>query len=98
MIENQSPYICHLFVCTNNRGGERTSCADGGSPAFKAAIKQEIADRGWKGRVRVSEAGCLGLCEKGPNIIIYPHKIWFSAVTANDLPEIFQTLEDIMGK
>jgi len=97
MEQNESPYICHLFVCTKTRGGERKSCADSDSPAFKAAIKQEIADRGWKGRVRVSDSGCLGLCEKGSNIIIYPQKIWFSAVNENDLPEIFQALEEIMG-
>jgi|GEM_PF-5778322 len=24
--QNESPYVSHVFVCTNDRGGERKSC------------------------------------------------------------------------
>ena len=24
-----SPYACHIFVCTNDRRGEKKACADG---------------------------------------------------------------------
>jgi (2Fe-2S) ferredoxin len=91
-----SPYACHIFVCTNDRGGARKSCADGTSALIKAALKQEIARRGWKGRVRVSECGCMGLCEQGPNVIVYPHKGWFSAASAEDVPAIIALVEEIL--
>ncbi len=96
MQQHITPYKCHLFVCTNSRGGERKSCGDERAADLKATIKAEIKKRGWKGIVRVSETGCLGVCNTGPNIMIYPQKIWFSAVSADDLPEIFQIVEEIV--
>lgn len=94
---NESPYIAHVFVCTNDRKGVRKSCADGGSEGFKDALKNAVAAKGWKGKVRVSSSGCLGLCEAGPNVMIYPQKIWFSGVTPDSLPEILAALERIMA-
>jgi (2Fe-2S) ferredoxin len=91
-----TPYKCHLFVCTNSRSGEQKSCGDEGTPDLKAAIKAEIKNRGWKGIVRVSASGCLGVCESGPNIMIYPQKTWFSDVSSDNLPEIIQTVEEIV--
>ena len=96
MKQSVSPYKCHLFVCTNTRGGEQKSCGDEGTPAFKAAIKAEIKNRGWKGIVRVSASGCLGVCDIGPNIMIYPQNMLFSGVTRDDLPEIIQLVERIV--
>ena len=93
MKKQQTPYACHLFVCIKTRKGERKSCGDGDNPDLKTRLKSEIKSRGWKGRVRVSDSGCLGLCDSGPNILLYPQGIWFSDVSESDLPEIFQTLE-----
>ncbi len=50
----ESPYVCHIFVCTNDRNGERRSCADHNSPLLKKALKEEVGNRGWKNQVRVS--------------------------------------------
>ena len=96
MKQHTSPYKCHLFVCTNSRGGEQKSCGDEGAPDLKAAIKTEIKNRGWKGIVRVSTSGCLGVCESGPNIMLYPQKTWFSAVSIDNLPDIIHTVEGIV--
>ena len=93
-----SPYTCHLFICTKSRGGDRKSCGDGGSTELKSVLKDEVKKRGWKPRVRVSESSCLGVCDAGPNIMIYPQKIWLSEVTAADTPAILQTLAEILGE
>ncbi len=88
-----SPYRCHLFVCTNNRHDERKSCADGGTNLrLKELLKEEINKRGWKGVVRVSDSGCLGLCDAGPNVLLYPQQIWFSGVSGQDVPAILETV------
>ncbi len=96
------PYTCHVFVCTNNRHGERKSCADGGNEALKDFLKEKIEKRGWKTRVRVSNCGCMGLCARGPNVILYPEGIWFSDVSAGEggriLDEIAALLPNISGK
>ncbi len=93
---SESPYICHVFVCTNDRHGERKSCADGDSNSIRMVLKQEIYNRGWKGRVRVSQSGCLGLCENGPNVLLYPQQFWYSSVISKDLGEIMAHIERIL--
>ena len=95
--KNESPYVCHIFVCTNDRSGQRKSCADGNSPLIRAALKKEIAKRSWKPRVRVSQSGCLGLCGDGPNVILYPQKVWFSGVSPSDVAEIIAKVEEVLA-
>jgi len=96
--EQKSPYDSHVFVCTNDRGGVRKSCADGNSQEIRARLKAEINKRGWKGRVRVSQCGCMGLCAKGPNVMIYPQKSWFSAATSEDANDIITRIESMLEK
>ena len=96
MKNKKTPYKCHLFVCTRSRNGEEKSCADGHSSEVKSMIKAAIHDRGWKGVVRVSESGCLGVCSLGPNIMIYPQSIWLSQVRPADVPEILNIVEQCL--
>jgi (2Fe-2S) ferredoxin len=89
-----SPYACHVLVCINDRHGERKSCADGQSAQLREQLKDAVHQRPHlKGRVRVSTAGCLGLCARGPNVLLYPQAIWFSGVTPADLPELLEAIE-----
>ena len=94
--QNESPFKCHVFVCTNDRQGKRKSCADGNSTHIRKVLKEEVANRGWKPKVRVSQCGCLGLCADGPNVILYPQKIWFSEVSENDVGEVIEAVEGII--
>ena len=96
--EQSAPYVCHIFVCTNDRKGERKSCADGNSAAVRSLLKDEVKNRGWTGRVRVSPSGCMGLCMKGPNVILYPQKIWYSGVSEVDVPGILTKVESLLDK
>lgn len=98
LIKNESPYIAHVFVCTNDRGGERKSCADGNSQLVKVKLKEAVDAKGWKGKVRVSTSGCLGVCGEGPNVMIYPQKLWFSGVTPDDVDEILSAIERLISE
>lgn len=95
--QNQSPYVAHVFVCTNDRKGARKSCADNNSPLVKAKLKEVVNERGWKGKVRISTSGCMGLCADGSNVMIYPQKVWFSGVMPDAVDEIVTTIEGIMA-
>ena len=35
----------------------------------------------------IRKTGCLGFCEQGPVVIIYPEGIFYCRVTAEDVPE-----------
>ena len=67
--KKESPYLCHIFVCTNDRKGKRKSCADNDSRLVRFNLKEAVNNKGWKGKVRVSQSGCLGLCANGSNVI-----------------------------
>ena len=95
--QNVSPYVSHVFVCTNDRGGKRKSCADNNSQLIKAKLKEAVNVAGWKGKIRVSTSGCMGLCAKGSNVIIYPQKIWFAEVFPEDVDELMSALQGIMA-
>jgi (2Fe-2S) ferredoxin len=88
------PYACHVLVCVNDRKGARKSCADVVGTGLKDALKAGVAARGWKGRVRVSHSGCMGLCARGPNVVLYPQGIWFSGVG----PDQIETILDEVGR
>ena len=89
-----SPFVCHVLVCTNDRHGERKACADGQSALLREQLKEAVAQRPqFQGRVRVSAAGCLGLCARGPNVLLYPQSVWFSGVTPADLPQLLAAIE-----
>lgn len=95
MKSRKTPYKCHIFVCLKSRDDGRKSCGDGD---IKALLKDEISDRGWKGTVRVSESGCLGVCAVGPNIMIYPQGIWLTQVNPSDMPDILKTIEQLLNE
>jgi (2Fe-2S) ferredoxin len=92
----KSPYQCHVFVCINDRGGERKACADQESGLLHAEIKRRVKENGWTGRVRVSKSGCLGQCERGPNVMIYPRGVWFDHVLPADIDRIISTVERLI--
>jgi len=90
--------MCHIFICTNDRGGEQRSCADQNSPLIRKALKQAVNDRGWQTQIRVSQSGCMGLCANGPNVMVYPQKIWFSEVSIDDVDTIVSKVDKIINK
>ncbi len=84
-------YEKHVFVCENRRasGSGKHSCARFHSAQMRHWLKQQVADHGLKGKVRINSSGCLGFCHLGPVMVIYPQGIWYTGFTADDLEEIF---------
>lgn len=94
--KKDTPYVCHIFICTFDRAGERKSCGDEEGVELRAVLKTEVAARGWKKWVRVSQSGCLGKCADGPNVMIYPQQIWYSNTSLDDVEDILTQLEHIL--
>lgn len=93
MQSQRTPYAAHVFVCVNDRKGKSKACGDGLGLTLKDRLKLEVTARGWKGRVRVSHSGCMGLCSRGPNVMVQPQGLWYSGVTEDDLSEILDEVE-----
>lgn len=91
MDKGRLPYDTLVLVCTNKRGpGERVSCASQGrcGVQLRDKLKDIVAEKGLKGKIRVSAAGCLDLCEEGPNVVISTRtdRIWRKNVSLQDVP------------
>jgi len=54
-----------------------------------------VNQKGWKQKVRISQSGCMGLCGKGSNVIIYPQKIWFAKTFPEDVGQIMALLKEL---
>ena len=65
-----------------------TGCQALGAKKVLEAFKVELKKQGLEGKVDIKETGCLGFCEKGPRIVIYPQEIYYFQVDAKDVPEI----------
>jgi (2Fe-2S) ferredoxin/predicted O-methyltransferase YrrM len=82
------PFRFHLFICQQKKPEGAPSCPGRGAQQTMAALRREIKAAGLNQEVQVTECGCLGLCSKGPNLIVYPEGVWYTGVTAEDVPEI----------
>ena len=97
MQQQPNPYACHVFVCTNDRQGERKSCADGGTAALRELLKAGVERRpALRHRVRVSASGCLGRCAQGPNVLLHPPGLWFSGVMPADAERLLAEIEALL--
>jgi NADH:ubiquinone oxidoreductase subunit F (NADH-binding)/(2Fe-2S) ferredoxin len=65
-----------------------TGCIALGASRVLEAIMGEIKKHGLEGKVNVRETGCLGICEQGPMLIIYPEETPYFKVKSEDAPEI----------
>jgi (2Fe-2S) ferredoxin/predicted O-methyltransferase YrrM len=82
------PYRIHLFVCTQQKPEGVPSCPASGSLGVLAALDREIQARGLGSDVQLTTCGCMGLCEEGPVMVVYPEGTWYRRVQASDIPEI----------
>ncbi len=69
-----------------------TGCVALGSHELLDALKKEITNQNLSDKVVIKETGCLGFCEKGPRVTIYPSGISYFQVKPSDMHEIVSTL------
>ena len=82
------PFRHHVFVCTQEKPEGVTCCPSSGSMSVLGALHRELGTQGLSNDVQVSSCGCLGLCDDGPIMIVYPEGTWYRKVTPTDVPEI----------
>lgn len=85
-----SYYGKHMFFCINQKPDGKRCCQDANASDVCTYAKHKIKDMGLKGPggVRVSSSGCMGRCELGPILVIYPDGIWYTYDTFSDIDEI----------
>ncbi len=85
-------YKHHVFACYTQRppGHPRGSCgAAGAQPLWdrmgRAIEAQQLSDIGF------TASGCLGFCNAGPLMVVYPEGVWYRPTSAEDIDEIVES-------
>jgi (2Fe-2S) ferredoxin len=89
----------HVFVCVQSRppGHPKGSCGAGrNAGALFQTFQGELERQGLWGRIALTSAGCLGPCDLGPNVLVYPEGILYSGVTVEDVPVLIE--EHLLGE
>jgi len=68
-------YRCHVLVCAG------AGCVSSGCQAVATALLDELEKLHLTGEVRVVETGCMGPCDLGPVLIVYPEGVFYQKLT-----------------
>ncbi len=82
------PFRLHVYACQQEKPGNAPCCSARGSAAVLDALRKELAAQRLMGEVQITTCGSIGMCERGPNLIVYPEGVWYSGVQVTDVPEI----------
>ena len=86
-----SEFDKHVFVCLNARPNDAEgSCFAKNATAVFEAFKSKVKTLNSNQKIRINRAGCLGHCESGLTMVIYPQGLWYYRVTLGDVDEIIE--------
>lgn len=75
-------YRAHVLVC----GG--AGCVSSGCKAVQQALLDELQQTGLSDEIKVVETGCIGTCDLGPVLVVYPEGIFYRKVRPEDAREV----------
>ncbi|NLB72694.1 MAG: NADH-quinone oxidoreductase subunit NuoF [Firmicutes bacterium] len=78
-----SPFIrAHILVCSG------AGCVSSGCHEVYDSLMHALEEEGILSEVKVIKTGCIGSCDLGPTILIYPDGTFYQKVTPPDAKEI----------
>ncbi len=87
----------HVFVCSQQRpaGHPRGSCGERGAASLLPKLSQSIMARSLLQKVSIVPTACLGPCDNGANLLVYPGAFMYTSVKPEDLDGIVE--QHLMG-
>jgi len=67
-----------------------TACINSGARKLTALLREQLAGHGLSDRVTIGLSGCLGMCEKGPIMVVNPGYTIYGGLVESDIPEIVE--------
>lgn len=84
-------YEKHVFVCTHYRESDpESSCAQKGGNEICETLKSRLKALNLQQKIRINRAGCLGHCEQGLALVVYPMGLWHLHVKPENVDEIIE--------
>jgi (2Fe-2S) ferredoxin len=86
-------YKHHIFFCNNVRQKGKKCCSQNGAKELYRYAKDRCRESSilGKGGIGVSESRCLGRCEHGPVVAVYPDDVWYQYIDEDDVDEIIES-------
>ncbi len=87
----------HVFVCVQSRpaGHPRGSCGEQGAQDVMAEFGQQFEQKGLWGKYLLTSSGCVGSCNLGPSVLVYPEGVLYTKVSKEDVAAIID--EHLLG-
>ena len=73
-----------LLICCGS------GCVSAGALKIKERFHTVLTEKGLQTEVNIIETGCMGPCDYGPVMVIYPEGIFYKTVTPEDVDEIVE--------
>ncbi len=82
------PFRYHAFICNQEKPEGIPSCPAHGAKPVIDLFRKVIAAQGLTDKVQITTCGSFGLCEWGPNMVVYPEGVWYCGVGEKDVAEV----------
>ncbi|MBP7051209.1 MAG: NADH-quinone oxidoreductase subunit NuoF [Phycisphaerae bacterium] len=73
-----------IIVC------DGTACINKGARKLTVLLREQLEKHGLTDRTTIGLSGCLGMCDKGPLMVVNPGYTIYGNVTEADIPEIVE--------
>ncbi len=82
ILAKRDPNRLCIAICVS------AGCSSLGSLQVVKSFREELEKQGLADKVDIKTTGCMGFCELGPRLAIYPKEIFYFKVKPEDVPEI----------
>ena len=72
----------HVLICSGSM------CISRGAKSLRDEFEEHLTRLGIRDEIKLVNTGCVGLCEQGPFVIVYPEGVFYSLVKNKDIKNI----------
>lgn len=74
----------HALICAG------AQCLAAGGNGFEDALRDELKKHNLEEEISIVETGCMGACQLGPLLVVYPEGVMYTKVQPKDAKEIVE--------
>jgi len=72
----------HVLICSGS------NCISRGAKSLRDEFEDNLTRLGIRDEIKLVNTGCVGLCEQGPFVIVYPEGVFYSQIKNKDIKTI----------
>ena len=69
----------HVLICSGS------NCISRGAKSLRDEFEDNLTRLGIRDEIKLVNTGCVGLCEQGPFVIVYPEGVFYSQIKNKDI-------------